>query len=137
MRTTFQRYPEIVSVAGGADILEMRKLVRQVPVASHVETLAMRLVRATQPGSPHATETTRAYLEGGSGPRGLLAILHAAKARSLTRGNAHVSSGDVLAVSTAALRHRVQRNLRAEAEGLTPDDILGGIKDEIRESGKP
>jgi len=137
MRTTFQSYPQIAAVARGSDIIAMRKLVRQVPVAGHVEELAMQIVRATQPESTHATDTTRAYLESGAGPRGLLAILHSAKARALTHGNFHVSSEDVLAVSTAALRHRIQRNLQAEAEDLAADDILAKIVEQIREKLKP
>jgi len=134
MRTTFRRYPEIEPAARGADIIEMRRLVRQVPVASHLEDLAMRLVRATQPLSPHATEATAKYLESGAGPRGLLAILHAAKARALARGNFYVSGDDVRAVSKAALRHRIQRNLQAEAEDVTADDILDLIAEQIPES---
>jgi len=131
MRTTFERYPDVRQVASGEEMLEMRRLVRQVPVASHVEELAMRLVRATQPDSPHATEATRRYVESGAGPRGLLAVLHAAKARALSRGNFFVSSNDVRSVATQALRHRIQRNLEAEAEEISPDEIVRRIMGEV------
>ena len=131
MRTTFQQYPTVEPKATGADILEMRRLVRQVPVASHVEELAMRLVRATQVDSPHATATTKKYLESGAGPRGLLSILHSAKARALSQGNFYVSADDVRAVAIQALRHRVQRNLQAEAEELSCDEILRRIGQEV------
>jgi MoxR-like ATPase len=133
MRTTFQKYPEVKSTATGADILEMRRLVRQVPVASHVEDLAMRLVRATQADSPHATATTRKYIESGAGPRGLLAILHSAKARALSRGKFFVSCDDVTSVMVQALRHRIGRNLQAEAEEITADYILERICAEVKE----
>jgi len=136
MRTTFEKYPDVSRIATGPDVLAMRKLVRQVPVASHVEDLAMRLVRATQPDGPHATPTSRKYLEAGAGPRGLLSILHAAKARALSRGQFYVSSEDVRAVAAAALRHRIQRNLQAEAEDLSADAILARIQDELPE-GRP
>ena len=134
LRTTFQKYPEVKPVATGADILTMRHLVRQVPVASHVEDLAMRLVRSTQPTSAHATATSKKYIEAGAGPRGLLSILHAAKARALANAKFYVSSADVRAVATAALRHRIQRNLQAEAEELSPDDILARILEEVKEA---
>jgi len=134
MRTTFERYPEVRQVACGADIVAMRRLVRQVPVASHVEEFAMRLVRATEPASPHATETTRRYVESGAGPRGLLAILHAAKARALSRGDFFVSCDEVRAVAAQALRHRIQRNLEAEAGEVSADDIIRGILEEFREA---
>jgi MoxR-like ATPase len=132
MRTTFEKYPDVSRIATGPDVLAMRKLVRQVPVASHVEDLAMRLVRATQPDGPHATPTSRKYLEAGAGPRGLLSILHAAKARALSRGQFYVSSEDVRAVAPAALRHRIQRNLQAEAEDLSADAILARINEEVQ-----
>jgi MoxR-like ATPase len=134
MRTTFERYPEATQAASGQDIIRMRQLVRQVPVASHVEDFALRLVRATQPDSPHATETTRRYVESGSGPRGLLAILHGAKARALSHGNPFVSRDDIRSVALHALRHRIQRNLDAEAEDLTADDILHRVTEELREA---
>ena len=136
MRTTFEKYPDVSRIATGPDVLAMRKLVRQVPVASHVEDLAMRLARATQPDGPHATATSRKYLEAGAGPRGLLSILHAAKARALSRGQFYVSGEDVRAVAAAALRHRIQRNLQAEAEDVSADAILARIQDEIPE-GRP
>jgi MoxR-like ATPase len=60
-----------------------------------------------------------------------LAILHSAKAKALSGGRFFVSAQDVRQVATAALRHRIQRNLQAEAEELTPDDILGRIMDEV------
>lgn len=134
MRTTFEKYPEVKHVATGQDILTMRQLVRQVPVASHVEDLAMRLVRATQASSPHATPTSRKYIESGAGPRGLLAILHSAKARALSGGRFFVSAADIKAVAVAALRHRIGRNLQAEAEDLTTDDILRRLMDELKET---
>src|SRR5512133_66114 len=127
MRTTFQQYPQVSPITGAQELLAMRQLVRQVPVASHVESLAMRLVRATQADSPHATETARKYLEGGAGPRGLLSILHAAKARALSRGEFFVSGDDVRGVMPAALRHRIVRNLQAEAEEVSADQILQRI----------
>jgi len=133
MRTTFEKYPEVTARATGADIVAMRKLVRQVPAAEHVEDLAMRLVRATEPDGPHATETTRQCVESGAGPRGLLSVLHAAKARALSKGNFYVSGDDVRAVAPGALRHRIQRNLQAEAEGISADDILARIGEELRE----
>ena len=136
MRTTFERYPEVHAKASGAQILALRKLVRQVPVASHVEDYAMRLVRATQSDSPHATPSSRKYLEAGAGPRGLLSILHAAKARALSRGAFYVSCDDVRGVARQALRHRIQRSLQAEAEEMTADRILERILEEVKE-GQP
>jgi MoxR-like ATPase len=133
MRTTFKQYPKVERVADGSDILRMRQLVRQVPVASHVEDLAMRLVRGTQAGSPHATPSSTKYLESGAGPRGLLAILHSAKARALSRGKFYVSGEDVRAVAIQSLRHRVVPNLQAQSEDLSTDKILQQVLSEVKE----
>ncbi len=134
MRTTFERYPEVHQVVSQEEILGMRRLVRQVPVASHVEEFAMRLIRATHPESPHATETSKKYIEKGSGPRGLLSVLHAAKARALSRQQPFVGMEDVNAVALQVLRHRVKRSLEAEADDMGVDQIIRQIMTEISAS---
>ena len=131
MRTTFERYPEVDRIMGGQEIVAMRRLVRQVPAASHVEEYAMRLVRATQPDGPHATETTRKYVSRGAGLRGLLGILHAGKARALSGSNPFVSIRDVNSVAVQVLRHRVDRSLEAEADEMRTDEIIGRIMEEV------
>jgi MoxR-like ATPase len=137
VRTTLERYPAVQQVAGGSEILRMQRMVRQVPTASHVEEFALRIARATQPDSPLATATTRRYVESGTGPRGLLAIAHAAKARALARGNYFVAREDVCAVAVQALEHRIQRNLEAEAEDLGAAEIVGRILAEVQEGPGP
>jgi len=133
MRTTFEAYPEVNRIMSGQDIVAMRRLVRQVPVASHVEQFAMKLVRATQLDGPHATETTRRYVNRGAGLRGLLGILHAAKARALSRGKPFVSIKDINSVAVQVLRHRIDRSLEAEADEVSTDAIIGRIMEEVTE----
>ena len=130
LRTTFEKYPEVRPIVDGPQIMAMRQLVRQVPVASHVEEYAMRLVRATQPDSPHATAATHRYLESGAGPRALLGLLLAGKARALSQGQPYVSADNVRSVTLQVLRHRIQRNLEAEAEDVSPDQIIRKIMEE-------
>jgi len=137
MRTTFEHYPAVSEIADGQAIRAMQCLVREVPVAPHVEEFALRVARATQPDSPHASPTARRYVEAGTGPRGLLAMLHAAKVRALTRGNFFVAQDDVRAVAVQSLQHRVQRNLEAEAEDLHPEDIIRRILAEVQEASSP
>ena len=137
MRTTFEHYPTVEPVADGPTIRRMQCLVREVPVAEHVEEFALRIARATQPDSPRATSTTRRYVESGTGPRGLLAILHAAKVRALARGNFFVAQQDVVAVAVQSLQHRIQRNLEAEAEDLRAGEIVRRIVAEVEEDPSP
>jgi MoxR-like ATPase len=137
VRTTFEQYPAVRQVVDGGAIRVMQRLVRAVPVASHVEEFALRIARATQPDSPLATATARRYVESGTGPRGLLAILHAAKARALARGNFFVARDDVCGVAVQALQHRIQRNLEAEAEEIRADEIVRRIVAEVKEDAQP
>jgi MoxR-like ATPase len=132
-RTTVEHYPAVQQVIDGPEILRLRQLVREVPVAAHVEQFALRVARATQPDAPQATTTTQRYVESGTGPRGLLALLHMAKTRALARGNPFVGRDDVAAVAIQTLQHRIQRNLEAEAEDLRADELIRRIVAEVRE----
>jgi MoxR-like ATPase len=126
-RTTAKDAPKAGTVATGADILAMRELVREVPVASHVKNYVARLVLATHPGSEEAPQLTRRYVRYGSSPRGAQAIVISAKVRALVEGRSNVSFDDVRAVVAPALRHRLIFNFEGEAEGLSPDSVLDEV----------
>ena len=108
-------------------LLELMKLVREVPVASHVKDYAVRLVLATHPKTETAAPIASQYLRFGSSPRGGQTLLLAGKVRALTDGRFNVSFDDIQAVAAAALRHRLILNFEAEAEGITTDHIIGQI----------
>ena len=108
-------------------LLELMKLVREVPVASHVKDYAVRLVLATHPKTETAAPIASQYLRFGSSPRGGQTLLLAGKVRALTEGRFNVSFDDIEAVAAAALRHRLILNFEAEAEGITTDHIIGQI----------
>jgi len=125
-RTTFGEEPEPEQVIGAEEILEMRKLVRDVPIASHVEDYIIRLVKLTHP-SDESPELVRRYVEYGSSVRGAQAISLTARARALWRGRYNVSFEDVRAVALPALRHRIIRNYEAELDGVDADRIIRQI----------
>ena len=131
LRTTFEKYPAVRQVLDKEEILSMRRLVREVPVASHLEDFVMKLVRAAQPGAPRSANAAAQYIERGPGPRGFLGILLAAKARALSKARPFVSQEDINSVALQALRHRIYRNLNAEANGVSTDEILEKIILEI------
>ncbi|MEI6845642.1 MAG: MoxR family ATPase [Candidatus Firestonebacteria bacterium] len=131
MRTTYEKYPAVNRVLSKEELLAMRRLVREVPVASHVEDFVMKLVRAAQPDSPKAAKAAVEYIERGPGPRGFLGILYAAKARALSKGRTFVSREDVNSIALQVLRHRVYRNLNAEANEISTDEIINKIILEI------
>src|SRR5581483_6302399 len=108
-------------VIGGPDLLAMRALAREVPVAQSVLRYAARLARATHPDAAEAPDAVKRLVRYGSSPRGAQAIVLASKVRALRAGRAHVDPDDVKAVALPALRHRMILNFEGEAEGLTTD----------------
>jgi MoxR-like ATPase len=126
-RTTAGGRVEVQRVLTREALMELMKLVREVPVASHVKDYAVRLVLATHPKTETAAAMASQYLRFGSSPRGGQTLLLAGKVRALTDGRFNVSYDDIEAVAAPALRHRLILNFEAEAEGITTDHIIGQI----------
>jgi MoxR-like ATPase len=108
-------------------ILQMQRLVRQVPVARHVQDYAIRVVQATHPDGPDTPDLAKRFGRFGASPRGAQAVLLAAKIRSLFEGRFAASIDDVRAVALPALRHRVLLNFEGEAEGIKTDQVIEEI----------
>jgi MoxR-like ATPase len=130
-RTTENVRAEVKKIIGGADLLELQKLVRQVPVASHVKDYAVRLVLATHPKTPTAAAVANQYLRFGSSPRGGQVLVLAGKVRALTQGRFNVSFEDIQAAALPAMRHRLILNFEAEAEGMTTDHIIQQVLKDV------
>jgi MoxR-like ATPase len=112
-------------------LMELMKLVREVPVASHVQDYAVRLVLATHPKTKTAVAISNQYLRFGSSPRGAQTLLLAGKVRALAHGRFNVSFEDIQAIAHAALRHRLIPNFEAEAEGITTDHVIDQVIKEV------
>ena len=130
-RTTEGYQAHVNKVIDGATLMEMQGLVRQVPVATHVKDYAVRLILATHPKSETAAAVTNQYLRFGSSPRGAQTLLLAAKVKALTQGRFNVSFDDIAAMIHPTLRHRLILNFEAEAEGVTTDNIITSILQEV------
>jgi len=133
-RTTSDLEYSSQKAADGQTILAMGRLARQVPIASHVSDYVVRLVLATHPESERATPMVKRYVRYGVSPRGAQAIVLGAKIRALMEGRLNVAFEDVRAVALPALRHRIILNFEAEASGLTADDVLRALIEEVPES---
>jgi MoxR-like ATPase len=124
--TTGAETPRIDAVCGGAELLALQALVRQVHVAGSLVEYAAALVRATRPdGSPVAA--VREAVEWGAGPRGGQALLLCAKARALLGGRLAVSPDDLRALAAPVLRHRLVLTFGAQAERRAPDDVIAAV----------
>ena len=130
-RTTGAEVPSAGVAADGAAILRMGDLARRVPVPSHVGEYVARLVVATHPDRPEATDMVRRYLRYGSSPRGAQALILGAKVHALLDGRYNVAFEDVRAVAPAALRHRLLLNFEAQAEGVRPDDVIADLLENV------
>jgi MoxR-like ATPase len=114
-------------VATGAELESARLLVRHLPAAANIVDYALRLVRATRPGDSTAPQPVKEWVRWGVGPRAGQALLLGAKASALLDGRSVPSLGDVRNVALPVLRHRLLVNFQAEADGVTPDDVIGKL----------
>jgi len=111
-------------VLTGEQILDFQELVRDVPVADNVVECAVSLVHKTRPSSERATEFTREYIDWGAGPHAGQNLILGAKCHALLMGKYSPDIEDVNAIALPILRHRISRNFKADADGLSNDDII-------------
>ncbi len=130
-RTTGAESTAVEKVATAAEVVEMQRLARAVPIAPHVTAYAVSLLAASHPDSPRAPQLVREYVRYGGSPRGAQALVAGAKIYALLDGRFNVAIDDVRAVATPALRHRVILNFEGEAEGITPEAIVRSILDAV------
>jgi MoxR-like ATPase len=117
-------------VLDGEQILAYQTLVRRVPAASHVVQYAVRLARAKRPGSDDG-RGIHEYIGWGAGPRAGQHLVLGAKARAALQGRPTPGIEDVQAVAHSVLRHRIVTNFSAEAEGVTADQLVNRLLEEI------
>ncbi|HWK55189.1 MAG TPA: MoxR family ATPase [Hyphomicrobiales bacterium] len=123
--------PEVLPCTNAAEIVKFQALVRQVPVANHLNRYAVDIVRATRPSDPIAPDIIRKYANFGSSIRATMNLVLAAKARALMEGRYHVTAEDLKSLALPILRHRVLPNYYAESDGVTVDHILRGMLDAV------
>jgi MoxR-like ATPase len=112
------------AVLAREDLLGLRRLCREVFVATPVIRYASKLVAATSPDSAAAPDLVRRGVRYGAGVRGAQALVLAAKAAALLEGRGQMALEDVQSVSLPALRHRIIRSFEGEAEGITTDNVI-------------
>ena len=122
----------VTPVATGAELEAARLLVRTLPAADNIVDYALRLVRATRPTDVTCPASVKEWVRFGVGPRAGQALLLGAKASALLDGRMVPSLDDVARVALPVLRHRVLVNFRAEADGISPDDVIGKLIAAVR-----
>ncbi|MGV3609157.1 MAG: AAA family ATPase [Planctomycetaceae bacterium] len=126
-RTTSSQSATIEPVLTGQEIVELQKLVREVPVSDHILRFALSIVRQTRLGMQGAPEYVKEMLGFGAGPRAVQFLVLGGKARALLSGRTYVSTEDIQALAKPVLRHRLVVNFAAQSDGVTPDAIIDRI----------
>jgi MoxR-like ATPase len=126
-RTTSTLGDSIEPVLTAAEILELQRTVRQVPVSDHIIRYALSLVRQTRVREAGVPDFIKDQVGWGAGPRAVQFLILGAKARALLQGRAYVACEDVQALAKPVLRHRLVLSFTAESEGVTADDLIERI----------
>lgn len=125
--TTSDDKPVINPLFTAQEIIDFQHLIRRIPVADNVIEYAVGLVSKTRPDNPKATDFIKNYIDWGAGPRASQNLILAAKANAAFNGKFSPDIEDVKAVAEGILRHRVVKNYKADAEGLTVEKIIGEL----------
>ena len=123
-QTTAGPPPAVTPVVSAAEVVQLQRVVRGVPVSDVATAFALDLVRATRPQDPDAGDFVRHWLRWGAGPRAGQDLIVASKARALIAGRLHVTPDDIAAVAPAVLRHRLIPTFNADAEGVTVEQVI-------------
>jgi MoxR-like ATPase len=122
--TTSSRKVELRHILNNEQILEFQQVVRKIPVSDNVLEYAVGLVSKTRPGTNRATKEANNYLGWGAGPRASQYLVLGAKCHAAIRGKYSPDIEDVKAIASLVLRHRIVRNYKAEAEGISEENII-------------
>jgi MoxR-like ATPase len=122
--TTADLVVEVNKILSSEDIQYYQHLVRRVPIADNVVEYAVNLVHKTRPGTQNASEISNEYLEWGAGPRASQFLVIAAKCNALLNGKYSPDIENIREVAKPILRHRIVRNFKAEAEGITVENVI-------------
>ncbi|MEM9888226.1 MAG: AAA family ATPase [Bacteroidota bacterium] len=118
---------DLKNVLSGNEILFFQQLIRKIPIADNVLEYAVALATKTRPNTARATKEVDEYISWGAGPRASQYLVLGAKCHAAINGKYSPDIEDVQAIANYVLRHRIVRNYKAEAEGITEEDVIRGL----------
>jgi MoxR-like ATPase len=125
--TTDDSTPTVNTLFNAEEILEVQHLIRRIPVPDNVVEYAVNLVNSTRPNLETASDFVKQYIDWGAGPRASQNLVLGAKAHAAINGKFSPDIEDVKAVAMGILRHRIIKNYKAEAEGISEEDIINQL----------
>ena len=132
LRTTSSKPDPIEPLFSGDDVLRFQAAVREVPIASPIAQYAVQIAASTRPNREGTPDFINDWVGWGAGTRASQTLVLGAKARALLSGRAHVQTEDIVALTHPTLRHRVLPTYRAEAEGVTIEQIIDRVLETIK-----
>ena len=131
-QTTSEQNVKAEPVISADELVYFQQLVRRIPVNENVVRYAVNIAAQTRPGTQAAAELTSKYLTWGAGPRASQYLVLGAKAHAAVKGKYSPDAEDVKAVAPLVLRHRIVRNYKAEAEGVSTDNVIEKILQSVK-----
>ena len=125
--TTASAQSDVAVVFSANEILEFQALIRKIPVADNVIEYAVKMVGKTRPDSSEAIPVIKQYVDWGAGPRASQNLILAAKSYAVIKGKLSPDIEDVQAVAISILRHRIIKNYKAEADGISIESIVESL----------
>ncbi|WP_242206032.1 AAA family ATPase [Aestuariivivens insulae] len=125
--TTADEEQKVNALFTAQEIIDFQHLIRRIPVADNVIEYAVSMVGKTRPDSPSATDLVKTYIDWGAGPRASQNLILAAKTHAAINGKFSPDMENVQAVAHSILRHRIIKNYKAEAEGITENQIIENL----------
>lgn len=123
-QTTANYKPQLNKVLNAEEIIFFQELIRKIPVADNVIEYAVRLVNKTRLNNEYTSDYTKKYVQWGAGPRASQYLIIGAKCHAAMNGKFSPDIEDVRAIAIPILRHRIVVNYKAEAEGISIEDIV-------------
>lgn len=125
--TTTDVQASVNALFNATEIIDFQNVIRRIPVADNVIEYAVKMVSKTRPDSPNQTPLVKEYIDWGAGPRASQNLVLAAKTHAAINGKFSPDIENIQAVAKSVLRHRVIKNYKAEAEGITDDTIIESL----------
>ena len=126
-QTTVKNNVSLNTIMSAEQIMKYQEVITKLPVTDNVLQYAVSLVAKTRPNSDKAADVVKQYIEWGAGPRASQFMLMAAKCHAAINGKYAPDIEDVKAVAKPILRHRLVKNYKAEAEGMSIDQMIDSI----------
>ncbi len=125
--TTTDKKPTVNALFTAKDIVNYQNVIRRIPVADNVVEYAVKIVGKTRPKAETVADLVKQYIDWGAGPRASQNLILAAKTHAVIQGKFSPDIEDVQAVAISILRHRIIKNYKAEAEGISEEQIIKSL----------